>query len=114
MTEEDELISMSSSQHELPNEKTSLLNTAKSTVSKIIGTNIPNDEVLKLNPFEKFTKYRTLPILQILDILLILSVIILVKKKKKIKFNKTKQCLKGNVLYRTKKFLLSSYWNFNK
>eukprot|EP01080_Neovahlkampfia_damariscottae_P006594 gene6594-10757_t len=75
---EDELLTMNSSLQETPSETSTLLKKAKGTVSGIFGTSIPDDEVLKLNPFEKFTKYKTLPCLQILDILLILSVIVLV------------------------------------
>jgi hypothetical protein len=67
---------------EVVNEKTSLLKASKSVINVFTGIDVPENECMTLNFFEKWEKYKTLPIQPMLDILLIISVMSMVLKKK--------------------------------
>jgi hypothetical protein len=67
---------------EVVNEKTSLLKASKSVINVFTGMDVPDNEIMTLNIFEKWEKYKTLPIQPVLDVLLIISVMSMVLKKK--------------------------------
>jgi hypothetical protein len=92
---------------EVVNEKTSLLKASKSVINVFTGMDVPDNEIMTLNFFEKWEKYKTLPIQPVLDVLLIISVMSMVLKKK---FNKN---FLGSFLYFSKKCVLPIYWKVN-